>query len=361
MGMLIKKPAVIFMGIIAGLIILYFNSFTAGFFQDDFLLLKIARESGWFSPIQFLPYRPISMQVFYSISETLFKDNVAGYHGLLFVIFTGSTFFIYKISNYIFNGKNGAFPTLILYVFNVSLFPLFYWIAVSYFVIGSFFTFGGIYFYLKKGRGNFLISFLFFILGLLSNELIIVFPILLIIIDCLKKKVDLRRVIPFIMTAVLYLPFRLWVAVMPQVADYKVDISYRAVKTFQWYLFRAFNLPEGIRIGGNKIIYILFGLLAGLIVLQTVYLLKEHKFPTRFLFFSLVFFFFGALPFYFLPNHMSAYYLTFAIFGPAVFLSKLFENNKILRSLFIVCYLLMTIFGLNFLSQTHWIILKGQI
>lgn len=74
--------------------------------------------------------------------------------------------------------------------------------------------------------------------------------------------------------------------------------------------------------------------------------------------FGAAFFVFGALPFFFLPNHMSAYYLTIALFGPALIAGNVIKSKKLII-LFFLGYLLLTIFGLQFLSATHWIILKN--
>jgi len=66
----------------------------------------------------------------------------------------------------------------------------------------------------------------------------------------------------------------------------------------------------------------------------------------------------GALPFYFLPNHMSSYYLTMALFGPALLFAEVFSGKKLVYAAVIV-YFFMTVRGLDFLSKTHWIILKN--
>lgn len=74
--------------------------------------------------------------------------------------------------------------------------------------------------------------------------------------------------------------------------------------------------------------------------------------------FGAAFFVLSALPFFFLPNHMSSYYLTMALFGPALIFGKFIQGKK-LTILVCLGYLLLTILGLKFLSHTHWIILKN--
>lgn len=70
------------------------------------------------------------------------------------------------------------------------------------------------------------------------------------------------------------------------------------------------------------------------------------------------FFVLSAMPFFFLPNHMSSYYLSMALFGPALIAGEILKGRKLII-LFCLLYLLLTLLGLNFLSQTHWIILKN--
>ena len=322
-----------FLLLAAFLAILYRNAFFARFFQDDFLLLQLAKSGNIFTPIANFPYRPLSIQIFYGFGFKLFGENPFGYHLLLFLIFIAALFFVYKLSNW---------QTTVIYAFNVSLFPLFYWVAASYFVLAAFFVFGAVYFYKKQ---NFVIAFLFFLFGLLSNEIIVVLPLLLLLTKISKK------VWIFFFVDALYLLFRMRLA-LPQAKDYTLDFSLKFLTTFKWYFLRIFNLPEG-RSAMNSLILVLF------IFLIFILLASYKNFSLKKFIFGISWFFIGALPFFFLPYHMSAYYLTISLFGPAVFMSSLFNSNRKLGIIFLVLYLLLTVFGLDALSKTHWIILKS--
>ena len=327
--------------LIAGLIILYRDSFLSRFFQDDFLLLKLSQQNNFFAPIANFPYRPVSIQIFYSIGRFLSGDNPAGFHLLSFLFLLGALFFIFKISK-------SKLATL-FYAFNISLFPLFFWVATSYFVLAAYFTFGTIYFFLQKKPW----SIFFFVLGLLSNELVLVLPALILLVDYRSWK----RLAPFIAVETLYLFFRLQLG-FPTASDYQLILSpTKFLATFRWYLLRIFNLPEGVRTGVSPIIYILFFLL----VIIFVFVLLKSKLSWRLPAFAITWFFIGALPFFFLPNHMSSYYLTLSLFGPAVLVGKLFSKNKKLGVVFFIGYLVLAVFGLDYLSKTHWIILKPTL
>lgn len=310
----------------------YRNAFFARFFQDDFLLLQLAKSGNIFRPIVNFPYRPISIQVFYGFCFKLFGENPLGYHVLLFLIFIAALFFVYKLSNW---------QTVIIYAFNVSLFPLFYWVAASYFVFAAFFTFGAVYFYKNS---KILPALLFFVFGLLSNEIVVVLPLLLLLTKLSKKAWA------FFLVDGLYLLFRIRLS-LPQAQDYTLDFSLKFLATLKWYFLRIFNLPEG-RLAMNSLIFVLF------IFLMLILFLSYKNFSFKKFIFGMSWFFIGALPFFFLPYHMSTYYLTISLFGPAVFISSLINSNRKLTIIFLIFYLLLSVFGLEALSRTHWIILK---
>lgn len=341
-----------------GLVFLYLNSFTAGFFQDDFLLLDLAKKGDYFTPVQNFPYRPLSIQVFYGAASLLFQKNVLGFHLLLFLFFLASLYFIYKIAELILPKSLAPLYTVVLYSFNVSLFPLFYWIATSYFTLAGFFVFGGIYFYFKKRGFHHLLSWSFFVLGLLSNEIVLVFPLLILLVSVLINKIDIKRIISFIAVDSLYLIFRVLCITPPQASDYEVDFSLRVISTSRWYFLRIFNLPEGVKISAGPEIYFLFAVLMFFISIRILIMIKNKTFPLRLGIFSFFWFLTGALPFYFLPDHMSSYYLTLSLFGPLVLFSEILSQNKLTLCLFFVSYVLLSFLGLEYLSKTHWIILK---
>lgn len=341
--------------VLAGLAFLYRNSFTAPFFQDDWNLLALARNDNIFTPIQGFPYRPLSIQIFYKIGLWLFGQNPLGFHLFLFAVFAAGLYFIYRLGQRLFRDNTIAKLVTIIYALNISLFPLFYWVAISYFVFAAFFVFGSIYFFLT---GIIPLALLFFALGLLSNELVIVLPALLLLINWFLRKISWRKLLPFVVVDTGYLLWRAVFVSLPEASDYKLDFSAKFLATVRWYLLRIFNLPEGVKIAGGMEIYILFAIVVVILAAATIFAIRKNNFPGRLLFFATMWFFVGALPFYFLPGHMSAYYLTIALFGPALFSAKLLSENKKLAIIFLIVYILLAFLGLNYLSQTHWIITK---
>lgn len=331
--------------VILGLAVLYRESFLARFFQDDFYLLDLARSTNPWVPIANFPFRPISVQIFYSFGAWLFGENPIGYHLLLFCLFSAGLLFLFKVSRHLLKNDFAAIIATAIFAFNVSLFPLFYWVAVSYFVLATFFVFGSANFYLGDSQRSFWLAVLFFILGLFSNELVMVLPALLVLLRFSRK------VIPFFLIDICFLIFRLVISPFPKAADYALDFSLKFIGTFRWYALRVLNLPEGRAAYSLEMIILL-------IMMVVVLILAIRYFSVRRLLFAASWFFIGALPFFFLPNHMSAYYLTISLFGPAVFLAEGLAKNKGLAVCFLGVYIMMTVLGLEALSSTHWIILK---
>lgn len=339
------------------LAVVYLPSFSAPFFQDDFLLLKLARAGDALTPIANFPYRPVSIRLFYGIGTFLFNDNVVGFHLMQFFVFAVGLWFAKQIAHKILKSEFAVFVAIFVYAFNVSLFPIFYWVATSYFALAMVFVFLGCWSFFQKGKKHFILSFIFFILGLLSNEIVIVFPIFLILLGFIYKKFDRIKIGLVAIASGLYLLIRKNISSMPLALDYQMDFSFKVISTLRWYLLRIFNLPEGRGLGG----WMIGGLAGTNLGLMVISLLKsrlEKSEPFRIGVFAFGWFFAGALPFFFLPNHMSAYYLTISLFGPAVLMGGVFNKSRKLAGIFLVLYLLMTIIGLRALSVTHWIITK---
>lgn len=349
------KSAFLLIVFLLGLV--YWDSFTSPFFQDDFLLLNLSKGNNFFAVLPNFPYRPISIHFFYALGRLLFGQDVFGFHLLQFVFIILSLVFLYQIAKKITLNSRVAILAVFIYSFNVSLFPLFYWVATSYFVLGTFFLCGAIYFYLQKNKYTLFLSALFLVLGLLSNEIVLVFPGLLLSVGLLTKTVNWKNFKILTLVDLVYLVFRIVFFTNPASGDYKLDFSLRFFATARWYVLRIFNLAEGVDRQGLLPLF-LGAILISVISLALIRQLRNHIFPLSYLFFAAVWFFLGALPFFFLPNHMSAYYLTISLFGHSVLLSKILSTGKLSLIIFLVIYLLMTLTGLSFLKETHWIIQK---
>lgn len=341
----LKNNLAVFLIIIL-LVIIYQPSFVSPFFQDDKLLLEISRSGNILQPAKYFPYRPVSLQTFYFISLKLFGFSVFFYHMMLFIFFSGSLFLIRSIAKDLLKNSRKANLTVFFYALNVSIFPLFYWIATSYYSIGAFFFFLTIYLYLKKS--HWVIASLILALG--SNEIAFILPFILILTSWYKKYWPKILVLLSVITGVL-LVLRIFSVGFPKNSVYTLQMNFQFFSTLRWYVLRAFNLPEGIRGDQSVILFSLFAIFLLLLIIS----LKKRP-SIRLLIYGASFFILGAFPFFFLPNHMSSYYLTISLFGSSLIISELLSKKLMLPA--ILVYILMAVFGLSFLASTHWIILK---
>ncbi len=346
----------IILGICASVGLFYLSSFSAPFYREDYEFLLIQLPRDLFSAIPPVHYHPISIHLFYYFSKLAFGSSYGLYHLVLYLFYMGSFFFIYAIAREFLKSKTKAFLILILYGFNISFFPHFYWIAVSYFTIGSFFFFGAVYFFLKQkpwaawATGGFILA------SLGSNDgSVVIFPLLYLL--SWYQRFFPRRLIPATVLAGVFVVFRFFILKLPAEQSYSMHVDFRIVKTIQWYILRALNLPEGIRFSGDLSLVILFGLLLLVLGLGFIREVGRGTLSKRLTIFGVLWFLIAGGPFFLLPDHMSAYYLTFAFLGFALIVVQLL-NTKALMVVFLIIYFLMAVKGLTFLERTHWIILK---
>lgn len=353
--MILKKPYVLISTIILLTAILYWPSFTSPFFQDDVIFLKSPKITDIFTTIPDGIWRPLSFQVFYTAGKFLFGLNPLPFHLILFFFSSLSLFLIFSLSKKIFKGEKKALVSVFLYALNISLFANFYWVATSYFVLGGFFIFLSLYFFFCKN--SVYLSVISFILSLLSNEIAFVLPLLLILFSWYLKKFQ-KSLVVFGLIDLVYIYLKALHFGLPQKSVYKIEfLSFFA--NFRWYLFRAFNLPEGIKRSSDLTIFLLFMLFLILFILGFYLRFKSGKLKYRLPLFSFLFFIFGAFPFFFLPMHMSSYYLTVSLLGSSLLFSEIFSVNSKILIFSLLVYLLLSVRGLTFLQETHWIILKN--
>ncbi|OGG03952.1 hypothetical protein A2W14_05810 [Candidatus Gottesmanbacteria bacterium RBG_16_37_8] len=350
-----KNHYLVILSVILLTVILYWPSFSSPFFQDDVVVLRSKNISNFLTTLPKNRYYPVSVQLFYSFSKSVFGLNPFGFHLILFIFSSLSLFLIFSLARKILLDDKKAYLTVFFYAFNISLFANFYWVAVSYFVFGGFFIFLSLYFYWQK---NFLtLSLISFVMALLSNELAFVYPFLLTITSWYFKKWS-KSLIFFLIIGFLYILFKIFLIGFSTNTDYTLNF-FGIFSTARWYLLRAFNLPEGIKFASDRSLLILFVIFLMFLLISFYYRLKSKKIDFRLYLFSLFWFLIGALPFFFLPMHLSSYYLTVALFGISLFFSNLLSENPRILLLAILVYFLLTFRGLIFLSQTHWIILKN--
>ncbi|OGG19157.1 hypothetical protein A2721_01935 [Candidatus Gottesmanbacteria bacterium RIFCSPHIGHO2_01_FULL_47_48] len=351
------KPKIVafFTSLTLLLIVQYRNALVSPFFQDDFELLSSASPEYFLKTVPDFHYHPISNQIFYFASYSLFAHNPFGYHLIHFVITILSPFLLYQISKILLRSQRKALLATFFYGLNISLFALYYWIAVSYFVFGSLFFFLTIFLYLKS-KNSFWPT-LSFVLALLSNELALVVPGVLFLISFYLRKWS-KTLLAIIFTDLIFIFLKFFWIGFPVENAYKIELSTQVFATLRWYLLRAFNLPEGVLNFTNTHIFLVFIVFVAIILLSLHLYVRSTKQNWRLFILGPTWFLIGALPFFFLPGHMSAYYIAFSLPGMVIIFAEILSPRKLILLLAMLLYLAASTTGLDFLSQTHWTILK---
>jgi len=193
--------------------------------------------------------------------------------------------------------------------------------------------------YLKKpSTKNTLIALLFFILALASKETAVVLPFILLILDWLRGKIKIKRILPFIIVLLPYLCFRFSYFGSVKGESYIWDFSpKRAANTLFWYALWSFGAPEllvdyvssGFRILPR--FYTDFPFWSSAILLTTsltllsflIMFVKNIKAIDKKFLFTLGVFGLGLVPVLFLPWHKFTLELTLPMVGFSMMLAKL--------------------------------------
>jgi hypothetical protein len=129
----------------------------------------------------------------------------------------------------------------------------------------------------------------------------------------------------------------------------------------KWYLLRAINLGESVRQMENALqwtLVILYSVMA-IIVIYALY--QGRKFSNKFFWLGVGWFVIFSMPFYFLPNHISPFYLNTAMMGIAICIVVILQPLKKSLLVFLAAYFLVSFINVGFLHRTHWVVWRAQI
>lgn len=393
-----KKPYLTLLLIFLLIFLLFYPSLFTFFTHDDFFLLKISnihslKEFFTFfslfkSPEGLGMYRPLSMQSFYFLAWKVFKLNPLGLHIISFLTFFILVYLVYDLS-YILSGKIAtSLITTFVYAVSSSHFAHLYFLGVYqelsmsvFFLLALIFS---VRFWRQKRKRLYLLSFLFFILSLLSKETATVLPLVLVIVyfylgrlkknSLLSLKHFLLSLFPFILILSLYFYMRFSYYGFPKGDSYVWQISPRILNTLFWYFLWSFNIPEfvidfvgpGLKINLVPLIYwrwylipILFLVLLcfSFLAIALSKSVKIRKIRMGIMF-CLLWFLTTLLPVVFLPLHKFAYYLTLPLFSVAFGVSVLMSTlrNKRFLTLFLILWFLASIISIKITYRTHWVV-----
>lgn len=383
---LLKKHFLLLFSFLVLAFLLNLQSMSYYFFQDDWFVLNSVKN---ISPENYLNifqvrndiiyYRPLAMQSFFLLLNSLFGLNNFAFHIVSFFFFSLDVILIYSIFKELSKNKNTGLFAAFIFTTASFHFMTFSWLSLTWNFIGLTFILLALKLVLK---GKQLYSYCMFILALLSTEFAIIFPFFaLALLQNQEKKfklfTHLKLILPYIVTIALYLIIRLLLIPLPTEGTYQPVIGFNIAKDYLWYMLWFLNVPEllkthlsvtefkiasDFRVDTNG----LASFIPILLTLEVTFLgLLFYKVSKRLnlkvVLSSFALFAISLAPVISLPNHSYPYYLTLAslpliyVIAQTLTKSLAIGSLKIVTWLFLLTYLASSVLSLQINYKTHWI------
>jgi len=405
-----KKRMLFYWLVILGLsIFLFYPTLKYYFFQDDFYILRITHANNFSQILKlFIPpknvtfYRPVSDIIFYQFFYKIFYHNAFYYHLFGLFLHFANTMLIFKIVKKITKLIPLALLTSFFYVVGANHYMALSWLAAYHYLLGTTFALLGFLYFLKwvekDNQKLLIISLGFNVLGVLSEQIMAILPLLILIYVLFFIKKYKRLLVKnwwyflsLFSISVFYFIFRFFIFKIPLEETYQMSFDIRMLKTFFWHVLWSLNIPEEFKYqmmsllkvnpqfvsdfnDVNKRVWFL--LILNLILIYLIPLLilfiarVKKKLSGKSFFklslFGLLWFLISLLPVIFLPLHQYPYFLILASIGwliffltPLVLLIKQYKNNQLAISFYAVIVSLVwyysSIINFNFTEKIHWI------
>lgn len=361
-----KHRLICWLLIFTAAILIYFPSLFIFFAQDDFTHLYISQASNikeflnLFKPVlSGIYFRPISIQLYTFLSSKLFGLNPIGFHAIALGIHLINISLVYLLLKKFIKNSCLKYVGAFVYGVHTAHFMSIFWIAEFSMVLAPCFAFLGMLAYLNKKYGRFLI---FMVLGMLSNELVLIVPLVVGLIDIMQKeKVKYKYVISGILIAGIVLLIRF--VLIPTSLGSEYILSTNPViwfKNLKWYLFRGIGLAEGFRAHLD-----MWQIKVSLIALFGVAAAFIRKVKTGKLFWvGLGWFGLGVLPMLILSHHQSPIYLIIGLPGLILTaLSLLPQNLKFnwKTASILGLYFLFSLLAVRAMQEYHWVTQRARL
>lgn len=377
-----RKNFLIITAIFAAAFVLFYPSLFYYFFQDDWFVLNWVKSNNFLSFFNFrtdiIYYRPLSMPLLFWIAGKIFALQSIGFHSIGFAIFFSLIAAVYKLFSLLFKNNKIGFVAAFLYGTWPIHFISLSWFSTTSYLMGPLFQCLSFIFYLKFIEDKFnkyhlLLSFTFFIFGLLSSEFTLIIPgIFLAWTIFYKKKVHFISLTPFGLTIISYLILRFTVFPIPATGSYKMSLSLQTLNNLIWYLLWAIGFPENFKTllffklpleSFKNILHfwqVTFPILFQFALIIFIFL-KSKKVLLNYLF-GISWFIIGLLPVLALSSHTYPLYLSFAGLGLIYILVFSIKNQpKILLSAFLIAWFIVAFTNLKFTQKNHWVVNEQAI
>lgn len=287
------SPIFLFSYLVVGALILFSQGLSHFFVADDFTWLKWAAATlphdltQNFMNAQGFFYRPLDKTLVFFLYN-FFAFSPQGYHSVSLFLHIAISLGVYLLGLYVVRKKMWAFFAAFLFMISPQNSEVLFWFSTISIPLSSLFLIFSVLTYVvsrdKTSKALYLVSLLLGILSLLSYEMAVILPLLIIIceVTLCTKKTQMKKIIllfPFIMLDIIYLWVRSHANVVPLSGDYAYNLShflpnvignglgylgffFTGENTFLWYqplrqLLRPFALLMGI-----SVVVVLVGMLS---------------------------------------------------------------------------------------------------
>ena len=358
--------------------LMYGKSLTVYFVQDDFYFLSFAILPSLKSILAlFTPqpdvvwFRPISSQLFFFIAHLLFGYKVVYFHVIVFFTHILAAYLVYVfVKNLTANNLIGYISGLIYGLHQIHTLSL-SWLATYSFVLGPLLLLLTFHEYQRK---KYVHALLCFTLGILSLEVIILTPLILISYQLLVgRRLIIKTIYPYLLIIFVFILVRM-ILFPTHVNTYQYAVTFDfGINVLKFYLLRIIGIPllfPPLSTGIKVIIVAGAGVICIGGFLGLVFAFKHNYIERRTVVFLLLSCAVLLLPFLGLPQHVAPYYESFALIFWAVLSSigiyffTSFFGKKYMQAflmVFLMIYMILQIIGSQWTYATHWIFRRAVL
>ena len=379
------------------------DSFSTFFFQDDFFVLvasnikNISGFTNFFIPrsdVQF--YRPLSHEIFFFLGRVLFQLNPAGFHAVAFVFYILNILLVYIIAKKFLKSEIIILTLVICYAISAVHYNSLFWIVNFSYIQVTFFFLLGFVIVLSGIKKLYKVALILtvYTMGLLSNEFMIAFPLILLLYVLIINRKDLKKFLflLFLLSGVSFAYFILrFILFKPNFGTYQFLFNKSVISSYRWFTLFFFNWPEimkdhmitfykvspGFLKSFSKEYYLFVANLITPILLCLIFpvilIIRERKLEKfikskiGIISFFILWFLVTLAPIIFIPSHISPHQGSIALFGflmllliPLDFINRKNVNLAVMMILLLV-WTVGTTVTVNFNNKYHWIVRRSNI
>lgn len=376
------------------LVVLFFwHTLFSYFSQDDFFHLRVVMDKeyedipSFFISLQkeYAFYRPLSRETLNLFMYRSFGLNPLPFHVVNLLLIMMNMVLVFLLAKKLTRNSTASYLAVLLYSINSIHSIEMYYLASVQTLIATLFILLSILFYLSASSSKkYLLSLLFFVLGLFSHEISIVLIGIIFFLELTVKNTKIwnkqlvKRLLPFVVIGIFYLANTSLFNRLPEQQVYQPVLSIKSmVNTLSWYTLWLMGVPEfvidfiGPKLAIDPTLMKWYGsflkvflpvfLFSGMSFIFLVFRLRNKLLKDKLIWFILISYFISLSPFLFFPQHKSSYYLTLAACWfallVALLLSRAWEKQlipKILAVIIVAAFFIVSYQTTNLNKQTYW-------